>query len=234
MGRLSAMTAGVALRAALRGSLRAARRWSGREGPGTVLAVMTSAVVLAGCAAKPPPPPPPPKPTELIGVVQAAANLNPSVRRRPSPLLIRIYELKTATAFNSADFVALYQRDQAELGAEMVTRDELVLNPGDSLPWLRTAAPQTRFIGVFAAYRDLDRATWRSVVAVQPNQTQRVEIRAGELAIQVTVAVTGMGPPLPAPQLVTPPAQTPQTPLTPQTPRMPPIPLPALPKAGVK
>ena len=188
----------------------------------TALATVIASAVLVGCAAKPPPPP---KPTEIIGVVQAMPNVNPSVSKRPSPLLIRIYELKTATAFNSADFVSLYQRDQAELGAEMVTRDEIILNPGDTRPWNRTAAPETRFIGVFAAYRDLDRAKWRGVVALQPNQQQRLEIRAGEAAVQVTVTLLGptlLGPTLPAQPLLAPVIQVPL------------IPLPPLPKAGAK
>lgn len=139
---------------------------------------------LGGCAAPPPPPPV----TELIGMVQASANLNPSVSRRPSPLLIRVYELKSASAFSAADFVSLYQRDQAELGAEMVSREEFTLNPGDSRPLAKVAAAETRFLGVFAAYRDLDRASWRSVVAIVPGQKQRIVISAEELSISATVS----------------------------------------------
>ena len=140
-------------------------------------------VWLGGCAAPPPPPV-----TELIGMVQASANLNPSVSRRPSPLLIRVYELKSASAFSAADFVSLYQRDQAELGAEMVSREEFTLNPGDSRPLAKVAAAETRFLGVFAAYRDLDRASWRSVVAIVPGQKQRIVISAEELSISATVS----------------------------------------------
>ena len=128
------------------------------------------------------------KPTEITGVVQAAANVNPSVSNRPSPLLLRVYELKSASAFNNADFVSLYQRDQAELGAEMVSRDEIVLNPGDSRPLIKTAAPETRYIGVLAAFRDLDRAKWRSVVEVRPGEKQRIVISAEELSVTASVA----------------------------------------------
>lgn len=140
-------------------------------------------VLLAGCAG-----PPKPTPTEISGVVQASANINPSVSQRPSPLLVRVYELKSASAFNAADFVSLYQRDQAELGAEMVSREEFTLNPGDSRPWVKTAAAETRFVGVFAAYRDLDRSKWRSVVAVAPGQKQRIVISAEELSISAAVS----------------------------------------------
>jgi type VI secretion system protein VasD len=137
--------------------------------------------VLAACASAP-------KPTEITGTMQASANVNPSVSKRPSPLLVRVYELKTATAFNNADFVSLYQRDQAELGAEMVGREEMILNPGESRPITKIATPETRFIGVLAGYRDLDHAKWRSVVPIQPGQKQRIVISAEELTITATVS----------------------------------------------
>jgi type VI secretion system protein VasD len=137
------------------------------------------AVLIAGCGAPPKPPPS----TEVTGVLRAAPNVNPSVGKRPSPLLVRIYELKSVAAFNNADFVSLYQRDQAELGADIVGREEVILNPGDSHPISKLTAPETRFVGVFAAYRDLDHAKWRGVLAIQPGQKQRILISAEELSI---------------------------------------------------
>ena len=99
-----------------------------------------------------------------------------------------LYELKSPTAFNNADFVSLYQRDQVELGAELVSRDEFVLAPGESRLLNKVVAPETRFIGVLGAYRDLDHAKWRSVVALQLGQKQRIVISAEELSITATVA----------------------------------------------
>ena len=55
----------------------------------------------AGCSSAP-------KLASLAGSIQASADLNPSVSQRPSPLLLRVYELKTAAGFNQADFMALY------------------------------------------------------------------------------------------------------------------------------
>ncbi len=140
-----------------------------------------AASLLGGCASAPPA-------TEVSGVLQASANVNPSVSRRPSPLLLRVYALKTATAFNAADFVSLYQHDQTELGADMLGREELILKPGDSRPLTTVNSPDTRFIGVLAAYRDLDHAKWRSIVAIQPGRTQRVVISAEELAVNVILS----------------------------------------------
>ncbi len=152
--------------------------------PLTVIIVMVvMASVIAGCASAPPP-----TPTEITGMLQASAQINPSVSKRPSPLLVRVYELKSATAFNNADFVSLYQRDAAELGAEMVGREEFTVNPGDSRPLTKMGAPETRFVGVFAAFRDLDHAKWRGVVAIQPGLKQRIVISAEELSITATVS----------------------------------------------
>lgn len=149
-----------------------------------IIVMVVMASVIAGCASAPPPP----TPTEITGMLQASAQINPSVSKRPSPLLVRVYELKSATAFNNADFVSLYQRDAAELGAEMVGREEFTVNPGDSRPLTKMGAPETRFVGVFAAFRDLDHAKWRGVVAIQPGQKQRIVISAEELSITATVS----------------------------------------------
>lgn len=128
-----------------------------------------------------------PKPTPVNGVIEASPRINPSISKRPSPLLVRVYELKSATAFNSADFMSLYQRDQAELAGDLVGRDEFTLAPGESKAFAKTLAPETRFLGVVAAYRDLERSTWRSVIAIEPGKKQQVVIRADELAVSATV-----------------------------------------------
>ena len=134
---------------------------------------------LAGCSSAP-------KPTQVVGTLQASPAINPSVSKRPSPLLVRVYELKSATVFSSIDFVSLYQRDQAELGADLLGRDEFMLAPGETRAFTKTLAPETRFLGVLAAYRDLERARWRSVVPVQPGRKQEIVIHADELSVAAT------------------------------------------------
>ncbi|MEO8923924.1 MAG: type VI secretion system lipoprotein TssJ [Caldimonas sp.] len=142
-----------------------------------------AAFLMSGCSS----PPKPPMPTLVVGSIQASAQINPSVSGRPSPLLLRVYELKTAASFNAADFMSLYQRDQAELGAGLVGKEEYTLEPGETKSFTKTLSPDTRFLGVVAAYRDLEHAKWRSIVAVQLEQTQHVTIRAGALAVEATV-----------------------------------------------
>lgn len=128
-----------------------------------------------------------PKAARLSGSIVAAPDLNPSVSDRPSPLVLRIFELRAATAFNQADFLALYQADQATLGTELLARDELVLQPGETRPYQRQLNADTRFIGVLGAYRNLERAVWRAAAAVQPGRAQRLALRADRLALTLTI-----------------------------------------------
>jgi type VI secretion system protein VasD len=139
------------------------------------------AAAFAGCASAP-------KPTQISGSIEASAQLNLDSRKRPSPVVLRVYELKTAAAFNGADFVSLFERDQAVLGADLVGREEVIVRPGDTLPIAaKTLAPDVRFIGVMAAFRELERAQWRSIVEVLPGQKQRLVIRADNLSVSATV-----------------------------------------------
>ncbi len=150
-----------------------------------VLWMAVAAVGLAGC--KSPPPPPPPQPTRVSGSIEAADNLNPSVSQRPSPLVLRVYELKVAASFNQSDFMSLYRTDAAALGDELLGKEEWLLQPGEKRPLAKTLSPQTRFIGVVAFYRDIEKATWRTLVAVQPAKSQTLQIRADSLVLTATV-----------------------------------------------
>ena len=139
------------------------------------------ALALLACAGAP-------KPAQVAGTIQASSQVNPSTSKRPSPVLVRVYELKTAAAFNSADFMSLYQRDKAELGADLLGKEEFVLAPGESKTFAKTLAPDTRFLGVLAAYRDVEHAKWRSIVPVQPGQMHNVVIKAGQLSVEAALA----------------------------------------------
>jgi type VI secretion system protein VasD len=147
-----------------------------------VAATLVIAVALLGCAGGPP------KPAQVAGTIQASPQVNPSASKRPSPLLVRVYELKSAAAFNAADFMSLYQGDQGALGGDLLGKEEFVLAPGESKTFAKTLAPDTRFLGVLAAYRDLEHARWRGIVPIQPGQKQQVQIKAGELSVDVAAS----------------------------------------------
>lgn len=137
--------------------------------------------LLAACSSAPKPPPP----TIVSASFVAAPDLNPDSSGRPSPLVVRVYELKALSAFNDADFFSLWDGDQKVLAADLNAREEMVLRPGDSNAMTRNTKAETRFIGVVAGYRDLERAAWRASVAVVPNQTQTITVRFNDRAVSI-------------------------------------------------
>ncbi len=151
-------------------------RWNDRAVRRCV--VFALALIGCGCAA------PPPKPKVLAVEVQAAANVNPDSRGRASPVVVRVYALKSAGSFESADFVSLYDKDQATLGADIVAREEFVLQPGETKT-LRPAPGDSKFLAVMAAFRDLERARWRAVSALTPasDNTFALKLEASSLSL---------------------------------------------------
>lgn len=137
------------------------------------------AAALAGCGSAPP------KPTVIQTAVEVDAGVNPDVRGRASPVILRVLELKSLAAFEGADFFSLFDRDKETLGAELVGREEYILQPGEKKRFERTLQPETRFVGVVAAFRDLERARWRAATAVVPNKTTPLVIKLEPRAVSI-------------------------------------------------
>ena len=128
--------------------------------------------LLAACAKAPPPAPPPsitiaaPPDARVKAAMSlaAATDANPDATGRPSPVVVRVYQLRTDAAFASADFFPLFDDDQKVLGPEMITRDEFVLAPAEKRSIDVTLSGETRFVGAIAAFRDIRNAQWRVLV----------------------------------------------------------------------
>lgn len=148
-----------------------------------VLAGLTVSL-LAACAGAPPPPPP--KPTIIQASVEAGAAVNPDNKGRASPIVVRVYELRSLAAFNGADFFSLWDREKELLAADMVAKDEFQLRPGEQKKFERNAQPDTKFVAVIAAFRDIERANWRGSVGIAPNQTTPVAIKLDARSVGIT------------------------------------------------
>lgn len=118
--------------------------------------------------------------------ITAAPELNPNKDGRPSPLVIRLYELKSLDEFNNGDFFAIYDNEAKTIGKTMLSKEEIEMKPGEKRHIDRTANPQARYLGVIAAYRDLDNAQWRAVVALPQKSHSKFNLYLGSLALSLT------------------------------------------------
>lgn len=130
---------------------------------------------LTGCASEPPAPALPPTVVKLQ--IISSSDVNSGNNGEASPVILRIFELKDSSSFNSADFFALFNDDKAILGSDLGHKSELTLKPGDSKALELQPSEDAQSIGLFAAFRQLDNAQWRTSVKIEPHQTQLVMVK---------------------------------------------------------
>ena len=67
-----------------------------------------------------------PPSTDLI--INVSKNVNPDTSERPSPVVMKIFELSSRTIFDTQDFFSLYDTPEKILGPDLLKKDELHLN----------------------------------------------------------------------------------------------------------
>ncbi|WP_148715787.1 type VI secretion system lipoprotein TssJ [Chitinolyticbacter meiyuanensis] len=132
----------------------------------SVLACFSLAFLLSGCAST----------ARSAAIpyqvdIAAAKNVNPDARRRPSPIVVKVFELRAAAAFESSDFFSLQEKPESALGAELIAVERVILRPGETKSIARPGNLDARAIGIVAEYRALESSHWRQVVELpQPKQ----------------------------------------------------------------
>jgi len=104
--------------------------------------------------------------TKLNLTLTASDQLNPDLNGRPSPVVVRLFELKHPVAFENADFFSLYERPGESLKPDLVASEELELRPGETVELRLGIAGGGRYVGVLAGYRDLPQTRWRYTLPV--------------------------------------------------------------------
>ncbi len=134
--------------------------------------------MLSACAGAPP--------REKLGMqIAAAADVNPDMQGRPSPIILHIMELNSTEQFNRLDYMGLTQPSGAGLGAELLGKNQLVLQPGEAKSQPMELNPMTTAIGLVAGYRDIDNAAWRTSISV---------VQRHQIAYEATAPTDRSGP----------------------------------------
>jgi type VI secretion system protein VasD len=146
-----------------------------------LLLALTIASVVGGCSSAP-------KPFKSRIAIEAAADLNPDQRGRPSPVAVKLFELRSLAVFERADFFSLFDRERETLGGELVARDEWVIKPGDRFMQERSFSGETRFVGIVVGYRDLERSRWRLSIPIDAARGGLLSFRGGLLSLQLNAS----------------------------------------------
>lgn len=145
-------------------------------------AALLAAVMLSACSGSSTP-----DPTTAGLTIQATDKINPNASGTASPVVVRIYELKATSTFDTAEFSQLFYNDQATLGGDMLDRREVEIAPGQTVERTDTLSSETRYLGFIAGYRDLSNATWRGKVPVQSETDNTILVTVDALSLNSKV-----------------------------------------------
>jgi type VI secretion system protein VasD len=154
-----------------------------------LLICFATCVVLGACASS--------RNTDSVQLrtrLTASTDLNPDGTGRPSPVVVRVFELRAESEFTAAEFFALYEGEKQALSSTLVGSQEFALQPGETRQVNLTFPRETRYVGVVAAYRDIRGARWRAI-ARAPRKTWTdvfsrdvITIGAGRSGVTLAVA----------------------------------------------
>ncbi|MBM3546284.1 MAG: type VI secretion system lipoprotein TssJ [Alphaproteobacteria bacterium] len=152
---------------------------------------------VAGCGmfgskeekpAAPPPSPavaPPPEGATLRLTVIASPLINPDLNQRPSPVLVRVYQLSNPDSFEASDFASLFEKDEATLGPAMLAKRELIIAPGGIQVVNADLKPDALFVGAVVGYRNFEKATWKNLFPLAGKKANPVRVNVGALAVEL-------------------------------------------------
>lgn len=101
-------------------------------------------------------------PVPLEITLGALENVNPTAAGRPSPIVVRVFELASDSRFQAADYFELMGAGNVSLEGDVLSSEEHTLLPGEVRVVRRRAALQSKFLGIVAGYRDLGSSVWRT------------------------------------------------------------------------
>ena len=135
--------------------------------------LLLSLLILPGCGKKTVQPPPTVVNVEIV----TSDHLNPDDSGRASPVSVRIYGLTSLGKFNAVDFFTLHDNPQQALGDTLSMSDELHLKPASKKIYTHQLPQGTLYLGVVAAFRNIETAAWRDSVAVPVGRTTNFTVK---------------------------------------------------------
>ncbi|WP_221801093.1 type VI secretion system lipoprotein TssJ [Oceanobacter mangrovi] len=122
------------------------------------------------------------KPFDQIRLI-ATEDVNPDGSGRSSPVQVRIYQLSSRTTFDNMSFDEIYFHGEELLSDELLSMDELILQPGESVLQKVPLTAKATHIAVVAAFRNLDASHWKFVYDIKSygHYTHAVTISADDV-----------------------------------------------------
>ena len=116
------------------------------------------------------------------------SDINPDERNQPSPLFVRLYELKSDVLFDQADFIDLFENDEEKLAADFIRKQELTrLIPGEDRIKEFVAAKETRYIALYAEFFQYQDSRYKVIFPVTPNNIFKNKVKITVSGTRITL-----------------------------------------------
>ncbi len=105
--------------------------------------------------------------TDLLVSLFVDADVNPDDNKIPSPLIIRMYELKSPKIFKKSNFIDIYEKDTEVLGADLVAKQKLKpIQPGETRKVSFVLNEETEYVGLFAEFLQYKNANYKVIIPI--------------------------------------------------------------------
>ncbi len=150
------------------------------------LAILLMHLFLSGCSSDPEKEEPKPPPETKVNVsISVSSLVNPDINGRPSPIVLRLYELKNIGKFEEADFYKLFEDHEGALGSDLVASEKFHFKPGDTKTLNHTVSPDTKYLAVTASFRNFNQSVWRDSIAIEANKTSELVVVLESLNVSI-------------------------------------------------
>jgi type VI secretion system protein VasD len=141
------------------------------------LLLPAAALLLTRCGPSPKPP------AVLTLTIMGGADQNPDAGGVAAPVAVKVYQLTATAKFQSSDWTALSEREQATLGQdEAAPSQQYVIAPGQTQTVSFELKPGVQAIGIVVLYRNIDHAQWRAMAPAASSGPTKLTLAIGKLA----------------------------------------------------
>lgn len=106
--------------------------------------------------------------------IQSASYLNPNIDNNAAPVFVTLYELKNANRFSQSTYAELTTDSTEILGADLIDKHIVEVRPNDRLTLKQPLSENTRYLGIVAAYRNIEDASWNALIEVSPENKNNI------------------------------------------------------------
>ena len=108
--------------------------------------------------------------------ITSHAKLNPNSQQKPSPVILRIYELKEIEFFQNSPFIDLFDGQNPTLKESLTYEHEKEIWPESKMSLALSLNSDTKYIGMVAAYRRHSEQSWKTLTPVDPSSSQTIKV----------------------------------------------------------